>query len=98
MGSAFAFLGDNMGALSAKAFCEDGSETPVAVPEVHSSGYSLVVNTQLQNRILSQVNLSQAVENQEHIYVVAHHLRRICFVSKQKANQKAQLFDLQREL
>lgn len=98
MGSAFAFLGDSMGALSAKAFFEDGSETPVAVPEVHSSGYSLVVNTQMKNRILSQVNLSQEFENQEDIYFVAHHLGRIFFVSKQKANKKDLFFALQREL
>src|SRR5690606_13560629 len=77
---------------------EDGSETPVAVPEVHSSGYSLVVNTQMKNRILSQVNLSQEFENQEDIYFVAHHLGRIFFVSKQKANKKDLFFALQREL
>lgn len=98
MGSAFAFVNDNMGTFTAKAFFEDGSETSVTVPEVHSSGYSIVVNTQLKDRILSQVNLSDEFMNHEDIYFVAHHLGRIFFVSKQKASKKDLFFAAQRDL
>lgn len=98
MGSAFAFLAEGIGPFTAKAFFEDGSETSVAVPEIQRSGYSIVVNTQNKERILSQVNLSDEYQNNTDIYFVAHHLGRIFFVSKQKASKKDLFFAAQRDL
>lgn len=98
MGSAFAFLNDNIDSLTAKAYFEDGSEVSVSVPEIHSNGYSIVVNTHDNQRILSQVNLSEQFVSQEDIYFVVHHLGRIFFVSKQKASKKDLLFSVQRNI
>ncbi|HMR18037.1 MAG TPA: hypothetical protein PKA53_01945, partial [Sphingobacterium sp.] len=92
MGSAFVFIGNNLDTLSGKAIFEDGSSVEVTIPKVHHEGYSIVVNTQHRDRILSQVNLSKQYVNQEELYFVVHHLGQVLFVSKQKANNKELVF------
>lgn len=92
MGSAFVFIGEGLDSLSGRAVFDDGSSVEVPVPEIHSQGYSIVINTQNRERLLSQVNISNQHVDQGDLYFIVHHLGQIYFVSKQKASKNELVF------
>lgn len=97
MGSAFVFVGDDLDSLSGDAVFEDGNRIRVDVPKIHREGYSMMVNTQHTERLMTQVNISDQYVNQEDIYFVAHHLGQIYLVTKQKASKKDIVFFAKKE-
>lgn len=85
MGSAYVFIANDADNLSASALFDDGNSVVIAMPEVHTRGYSIVVRTQDKDRLLTQINMSDEHVDQRDLYFVLHHLGQVYFVSKQKA-------------
>ncbi len=97
MGASFAFIGQGV-PLSATAVFEDGSTTDVALPEVVSEGYAIILNTKNKDRIISQVNVSKNYVDHQDLYFIVHHLGQVYFVSKQKANKNELVFSVNRAM
>src|SRR5690606_692844 len=97
MGASYVFIGQDA-AISATAIFEDGSTTDVAIPEIVSEGYSIILNTRNNERIISQVNVSESHIDHKDIYFIVHHLGQVYFVSKQKANKNELIFSVNRSV
>lgn len=84
---------------SLKVFADygDGKLINVVVPEIYQSGYGLLINNQNENRMYAQVNVSHDLVNDEDLFFVAHHLGKVLFVSKQKANKNELVFSLSKK-
>lgn len=80
--------------LYAFASYDEGVYIPIDVPIVHESGYGILVNNQSESKLFAQVNISADLVNDEDIYFLAHHLGRVLFVSKQKANKQELSFSM----
>jgi hypothetical protein len=96
MGSSFVFVNNDVSNLTGKAVFEDGSSATVDMPQIYQDGYGIIVNTQNQERVLTQVNLSNQDVDQKDIYFVVHHLGNVLFVSKQKASKNELVFAVKR--
>lgn len=72
--------------LTALVEYEDGVRQEVPLPTVHESGYSLMVNNQLQNRLIAQLHLSDDLVDDQDIYFLVQHLGKIFLASKQQAS------------
>ena len=82
--------------LKVYAEYEDGRRYTVTVPEIYKQGYGIKVNNQNDSKLFAQVNVSDNLVNGEDLYFLVHHLGKVLFVSKQKANKQELAFSMER--
>ncbi len=71
-------------ALRAVAKFEDGRSQEIAVPAVHVSGYSLMLDNLQEGRLTAELNLSDDLVDGKEIYFVVHHLGRAYLASREQ--------------
>ncbi len=91
MSAALVYL-DNVEKLHAYTVFEDGTSIKSELPEVLSSGYSLVVNNSNSSKLYAQVNVSTDLQDADDIYFLVQSMGHSYYISKQKANKRELTF------
>lgn len=97
MGVTYLFVQPNS-VFDVQAEFEDGSKMELVMPEVYKTGYSIAVNSQHENKVFAQLNLSEDLVSQKDVYFVVHHLGEVVFVSKQKLSKDELVFSVDKKV
>ncbi|MBD1432871.1 hypothetical protein H8B06_08550 [Sphingobacterium sp. DN00404] len=78
--------------LRAVAKFEDGMSQEIAVPTVHVSGYSLMLDNLREGRLTAELNLSDDLVDGREFYFVVHHLGRAYLASREQMKGQQVVF------
>ena len=96
MGSISMFLNDTT-RLEAVAQYEDGTKSEIQVPNIHNSGYSILVNNLNEQKLFAQLSVSNDLLDGKDVYFVVHHLGQVLYVSKSKLSKEEVIFSVEKE-